>query len=137
MIRSAHRPLFSFLSALAVALCLLHLDAEAQQRTKEFTIDDIFLGGKFASKSIRGFRWIQQGKAYSYLETDTSKKRTSLWKCDGASGRKTMVVDAAKLLVKGGEEPLTIQNYFWSPHETAILITGSLAARAMKTGGNM
>src|SRR5438445_11307459 len=79
------------------------------ERTKAFTIDDIFVAGKFNTKGIRGFQWIDNGKAYSYLETDTALKQTNLWRYDVASGKKTELVDARNLVVKEGEQPFSIQ----------------------------
>ena len=117
-------------------ICLLLFVAQAQQRSKEFTIEDIYNSTKFTGKSIRGFQWIEKGKAYSYLETDTSKKQTDLWRYDVGTGKKTKIVDAGKLIMKEGDKPFSIQNYFWSPDERSILFTGSLTARSLKTGGN-
>ena len=112
----------------------------AQERTKELTIDDIFGSSKFFSRGIRGFQWIKEGAAYSYLETDTAKKQTDVWTVDVASGKKSKLVDASKLVLAGVSDSLArafrIQNYFWSPDEKKILFTGSLPARSMKTGGN-
>ncbi len=106
------------------------------ERTKEFTIDDIFVKGKFTTKGIRGFQWIDHGKAYSSLETDTSLKQTNLWRYDVASGKKTELVAARNLVLKEGEQPFSIQNYVWSNDGKKILLTGSLAARSLKSGGN-
>lgn len=124
---------------------LFLLNAFPQERTKEFTVEDIFGTTKFASKSIRGFQWIKEGKAYSYLETDTAKKQTDVWMYDVETGSKTKLVDAAKLRLKEDDspdsvvragKPFTIQNYVWSPEGKNILFTGTLPARALKSGGN-
>src|SRR3989337_69104 len=71
----------------------------AQQQAKEFTLDDIYTSGKFFPKSIRGLQWINGGKAFSYLETDTAKKQTDIWKYDAATGMRTKFVDASKLVL--------------------------------------
>lgn len=110
--------------------------APLAERPKNLTIEDIFVKGKFSQKSIRGFQWIENGKAYSYLETDTSAKQTNLWKYDVASGKKTELVEAKNLVVKEGEPPFSIQNYSWSPDWRRILFTGTVTARSLKTGGN-
>ncbi len=109
----------------------------AQPKPKEFTIDDIFVSGKFTPKSIRGFQWMEHGKSYSYLETDTAKKQTDIWKYEISSGKKVKIVDGSKLILSEGEKPFSIQNYFWSPDEKMLLFTGSLVARSLKTGGNI
>jgi dipeptidyl-peptidase-4 len=109
--------------------------AQPPTRGKEFTINDIFVAGKFSTRSVRGVQWIGSGKAFSYLETDSSTKRTNVWKYDVASGKRSTIVDATALVLKQGDEPLRIQNYKWSPDERTILFTGTLASRGTKSGG--
>jgi dipeptidyl-peptidase-4 len=110
--------------------------ASAQLRSKEFTIDDIFASEKFSGRSIHGFQWIENGEAYSYLEADSAKRQTDLWRCDVATGNKIKILDAGKLTLKEGEKPYVIHNYTWSPDGKRILFTGTLPARHLKTGSN-
>lgn len=112
------------------------LGGVAQERTKEFTVEDIFGTSKFISKSIRGVQWIEGGKAYSYLETDTTTKSTDIWRYEVATGSKSKLVSAEKLVAKEGDKPYRIQNYIWSPDEKKILFTGTLVARGVKSGDN-
>jgi dipeptidyl-peptidase-4 len=127
---------FQFTVALLVLRLVLPGSLFPQERTKEFTVEDIFGTQKFSAKSIRGFQWIKEGKAYSYLETDTAKKQTDIWKYDVATGNKTKLVDASKLVLKEDEKPFRIQNYIWSPDEKNLLFTGTVTARSLKSGGN-
>lgn len=108
----------------------------AQVRTGQFTVEDIYSGSKFSGKSIRGLQWIENGKAYSYLETDTAKKRTDIWRYDVGSGKRSKLIDASALVLKEGDSSFSIQNYTWSPDGRKVLFTGTLTARALKTGGN-
>ena len=108
----------------------------AQERTKEFTLEDLFVGSKFSGKGISGFRWYDGGKSFTYLETDTSSQLNDIWKCDVSSGVRSKIVRAADLVVKKGAAPFSIGNYAWSPDEKSILFTGTLTARRMKSGGN-
>ncbi len=110
--------------------------AVTQERTKEFSLEDIYNSGKFSTKSVRGVQWMKGGRAYSFLETDTSKKQTDVWTYDVATGNKSKLVDAAKLVLKDGDKRFRIQNYVWSPDESKMLFTGTLVARAVKAGGN-
>jgi hypothetical protein len=82
----------------------------APGQLKQFTVDEIFVRGKFSPRGIRGFQWIENGKAYSYLETDTATKQTSLWKYDVASGKKTVLVEARQLVLTEGDKPFSMQN---------------------------
>ena len=134
MIRSIPLRTLRQFSFLMVTLLLLLQTGDAQQRTKEFTIEDTYASTKFAGKGIRGLQWINGGKAYSYLETDTSKKQTDIWTYDVSSGKKMKLVDAGKLILKEGDKPFTIQNYFWYPDDKNILFTGTVSARSLKTG---
>ena len=111
--------------------------APARQKTKELTIDDVFLSGKFTPRGIRGFQWMNKGQTYSFLETDTSTKTINIWSADVASGKRSKIVDASRLVLKEGDAPFAIQNYIWSPDGKMVLLTGSLPARAMKSGGNI
>lgn len=129
MKRSSKLPAVVFLFAFVAV-------AFAQERTKEFTVEDIFGTSKFLSKSIRGFQWIEGGKAYSYLETDTATNHVDIWKYDVATGNKVKLVSAEKLIAKEGDKPHSVQNYIWSPDEKKILFTGTLRSRGLKSGGN-
>src|SRR5690349_12315322 len=64
---------------------------ESSRGTKEFTLEDAASGGRFGSRGIRGFQWIEEGKAWSYLETDTVKKQTDIHRYDVRSGKKTLL----------------------------------------------
>ena len=103
---------------------------------KQLTLEDLTSGFRFIGHPVRGLQWIEKGEAYSYLETDTSSKHINIWRYDVRSGKKSIVVDAANLVEKKGERPFVIRNYAWSPDESKILFTGTLPARAVKSGGN-
>ncbi|MBM4166038.1 MAG: S9 family peptidase [Ignavibacteria bacterium] len=108
----------------------------AQQRTKEYTVEDVITSPLFQGKFIRGVQWIENGKAYSFLETDSTTKRTNVMRYDVESGKKSLLIDANKLKMKGDTTAFAMQNYFWSKDERYIIFTGSLVARSLKTGGN-
>ena len=107
-----------------------------QQRTKEYTIEDIFSSPSFQGKSLRGVQWIENGKAFSLLENDSVTKRTNVMRYDVESGRKTVLIDGTKLKLAKDTSAFNIQNYFWSKNEQYIIFTGTLVARAVKSGGN-
>ncbi len=122
--------------ALLSLTILLALRLGAQERTKEFTVDDIYASRTFSSQGYRSIRWIEGGKASSYLETDSLTKSTDIWRYDIATGASSVMVRGAGLKIPGVDTALTIQNYLFSPDEKSILFTGTLAARSLKTGGN-
>ena len=58
---------------LLLALFLAASGISAQERKKDFTIEEVLRG--FSSRGVRGFQWIERGKAYSCLEADTAQAR--------------------------------------------------------------
>ncbi|MDI6779137.1 MAG: S9 family peptidase [Bacteroidota bacterium] len=122
-----------------VFILALQLFAQAifsQERGKELTLDDIFNSQKFAQKSVRNVKWLNNGQAFLYLETDTAKKQTDIWKYDVKSGKRSLFVNAGKLVLNDTNKAFRIQNYILSPDEKSILFTGVLPAHAVKSGGN-
>lgn len=106
-----------------------------QVKDKELTLDDIFISNKFSIKSLRGVSWLKSEDAFLFLQTDTVKKQTDVWKYYVRSNMKEIFIDASKL--DKSDTPFKIQNYILSPDETKILFTGILPARAVKSGGNI
>jgi dipeptidyl-peptidase-4 len=107
-----------------------------QEKGKELTLEDIFNSTKFAQKSLRSVTWMQDGKAFLFLQTDTTKKQTDIWKYDVTSGKRTLIVDASKLVLNDSDKAFKISNYILSPDAKKILFTGVVPARSMKSGGN-
>ena len=110
--------------------------AHAQERTKEFTVEDIYASRKFSSDRFRSMRWIEKGRASSYLETDSTTKATDIWRYDIGDGSTGKLVAGTDLKLPGAAEPIDVKNYIFSPDEKKILFTGTLTARSLKTGGN-
>ncbi len=108
----------------------------SQERGKELTLDDIFNSTKFAQKSLRSINWMNDGKAFLFLQTDTAKKQTDIWKYDVVTGQRSLFVDASKLVLSDSDKAFKISNYILSPDNKKILFTGVLPARAIKSGGN-
>ncbi len=108
----------------------------AQIGKKEWTIDEIFTTSKFALKSLSSVQWMEEGRKFSYLETDTITKSRNLYSYSVADGKRELVMDGSLLTDKSGEKPMSIGSYQWSSDGKRILITGTLPARRVKTGGN-
>ncbi|MBI1804626.1 MAG: S9 family peptidase [Ignavibacteriae bacterium] len=119
-------------------LCIVSMRCvvSAQERNKEFTLEDIFTSSKFNGKEINGFQWYDGGKSFTYIEMDTATKQTDIWIYDVVSGKRSKFVNAGDLVLQKGETPFSIGNYTWSPDKEKILFTGTLAARRLKSGGN-
>jgi len=129
------RRLFPLASLLFVFVILVPRSG-AQERGREFTVDDIYASKKFTSERFRSMRWIEGGKAASYLETDTATKVTNIWRYDVADGSTAVLVSGTDLKLAGSEKPIDVDNYIFSKDERKILFTGTLTARRLKTGGD-
>ncbi len=123
-------------ASLLLAFVILVPRSDAQQRGKEFTVDDIYASRKFTSERFRSMRWIEGGKAASYLETDTATKVTNIWRYDVADGSTSVLVAGTDLKLPGAEKPIDVENYIFSKDERKVLFTGTLTARRLKTGGD-
>ncbi len=67
-------------------------------------------------------RWLVDGDGYTTLERSKSVRGTDIVKYDAKSGDRSIIVDAAKLVPSGQENPLSISDYIWSPDNTKLMI---------------
>jgi len=117
---------FLFLFALA-PLCA------QTESPSDLTLDRLFKSGEFRSKGFGPARWVDGGTGYTTLEP--SRARTvgpapSREKQGGrdivcyetASGKRTILVPAARLVPSGEEKPLHIADYHWSPDGKKLLV---------------
>jgi dipeptidyl-peptidase-4 len=78
------------------------------------TLDRIYASREFAGESFGG-RWAPEGASYFALErSQTTESLTDLVRYDAESGRREVVVPAARLVPPGGTA-LRIEDYEWSP----------------------
>jgi dipeptidyl-peptidase-4 len=123
------------LRLIVLGLLLVAGAASAKERSKDFTVEEIFTGSKFSTRSVRA-QWYEGGRSYTTIETDSTTKIASIWKTDVSSGTKMKLIEGALLVTEKGGAPLAIENYIASPDGRAFLFTGKLPARSLKTGGN-
>lgn len=92
---------------------------------KEFTIEDIFSSGKFASKSVRGLQWAPDGKSYSVIETDTASKSAAIFSVTVPARVKSLVVSGAMMKLNDGDPAFRFTSYQWSPDGKSILFVSA------------
>ena len=87
----------------------------------KLTVERIFSSGEFRSERFGPARWLDDGKGYTTLERSESDGR-DIVRYETKSGKREILVPASKLIPVGGEKPLSISNYVWSPDKNSLLI---------------
>lgn len=94
-----------------------------QTGNSQLTIDRIFASSEFRGEFVRRSSWTSDGRGYTTLEPSTARRDgTDLVRYDAASGTRTVLVEAARLVPAGATAPLEIEDYTWSADGTRLLI---------------
>jgi dipeptidyl-peptidase-4 len=101
------------------------------------TVDRIYSRPSLSGELARGVAWAPDGKRVSFLEVQGQGKdaRTELWAMDAATGAKSLLVSAEKLLsvlpappAKANQSTglgrIAPSQYQWAPQSTALLFQG-------------
>ena len=86
------------------------------------TVDRIYGRGEFASASFGPVRWLDGGAGYTTLERAEGGRGRDIVRYDTETGRREVLVPAARLVPPGDSAPLDIEGYEWSPDGTKLLI---------------
>jgi dipeptidyl-peptidase-4 len=117
-------PLLLATVALLVA-CAPELKA---QRLTE-TLDAMFNRHGFDAKSFGPARWIDGGAAYTTVEPSPAYPKSDardIVRYDSATGERTVLVSASRLIPAAGAKPLSIEDYAWSgDHQLLLVYTNS------------
>ena len=85
--------------------------------------DDVRATGSARVKSPAESRWLDRGNRYTVLEASASNpKAVDLVAYDTATGSRSILVPASKLIPSGSSSPLAIDDYAWSADGTQLLI---------------
>ena len=104
---------------LIVSACLPVL-AEAQLSP---TLDSIFNKHEFDAKRFGPARWIDKGAEYTTLEPSTAvPKGEDIVAYTTSTGKRTVLVSAAKLMSAPDAQPMKIDDYAWSEDNKQLLI---------------
>lgn len=109
---------------------------EGQEEPTAWSLEDIFSSRKFRMEALSSVQWVGGARALSYIEYDSSDGSRDIMLYDIASGSQRRVVDGSVLDHSGDSSGFSMSAYSWAPDYRSILLTGSLAARRRKTGGN-
>ena len=98
---------------LAALLICLPLSASEELNRQ---LRRIFEAKEFDAKRFGPARWIEEGAAYTLLESG------AIVRYDTASGQRQVLVSAAQLTPPKSEKPLEIDDYIWSKDSNRLLI---------------
>ncbi len=116
--------------------CLCSIDASAQSSppTKPLTIEAIFAPGGLTGRGPETLEWSPDGTKLSYVQRDDKGENGELWYVDAATGKKDVLVSAARLASLAPDynkvkdererERLTryhVAAYLWSPDSKHLI----------------
>jgi len=102
------------------------------------TVERLFSSREFAAERFGPARWMTDGATYTTLEPSAEAKGgRDLVLYDAASGKRSVLVSAAKLVPPGADGPLAIEDYAWSPDgKVLIVFTNSKRVWRQNTRGD-
>jgi len=102
------------------------------------TVERIFAGREFAAERFGPARWMSDGASYTTLEPSAGiKGGRDLVLYRAETGRREVLVAAAKLVPAGAGTPLPIEDYAWSPDgKVLIVFTNSRRVWRQNTRGD-
>jgi dipeptidyl-peptidase-4 len=108
---------------LILSLLIFCSVAYGQSDPQLLTLERIFSSGEFNQERFGPARWIEEGNAYTTLESapEYSGSREII-RYETATGARSVLVPAQRLIPPGQQRPLGISNYIWSPDKKKMLI---------------
>jgi dipeptidyl-peptidase-4 len=101
-------------------------------------LERIFAGREFAPERFGPARWMRDGDTYTTVEPSAETqggRDLVLYRAE--TGRREVLVSAAKLVPPGASAPLAIDNYAWSPDgKVLIVMTNSRRVWRQNTRGD-
>ncbi|GAB3827376.1 S9 family peptidase [Hymenobacter jeollabukensis] len=104
-------------SAAPAAVLLPAAPAVAQQR-QAITLEDLWVKGTFAARSVQGFNWMRDGRYYSALE------KGEVVQHDVTTGQATQTLVASQQLKPvGSDQPISVDGYEFNADEQKMLFS--------------
>ena len=122
-----------FITKTAIICILLFIAMFPQKANIE--LKDIFPNKIVKDGSLNGVQWEKDSRHYTFQRYNKELKCNEIIEQDVNSGSEKTIISAKDLKVAGEDKPVELSSYKWSPDEKHILITGTLIARKLKTGG--
>jgi dipeptidyl-peptidase-4 len=123
------RPRIAALAALALILSFVPAASARDKAAPDkpfdplLTVERIFAGREFAAERFGPARWMGDGESYTTLEpSPDAKGGRDLVLYRAATGARSVLVPAAKLVPDGASSALAIESYAWSPDGKVLII---------------
>ena len=89
----------------------------------ELSLERIFGSREFRNERFGPARWLEGGNAYTTLEPAAAGAAgMDIVQYDAATGERTVLVAAGRLVPAGSGAPLEIEDYQWSPDGSKLLV---------------
>ena len=113
----------SSVAALVLSIAAVSaLQAQNSRRSELYAqIDRIFKDRVYSAPRFGPARWMPDGVAYAIVE-GARGGGSEIVRYDAATGTRSVLVAATRLVSPGGKEPLEIDDYAWSPDGKRLLI---------------
>ena len=136
--RSAVPLIFAMILALVPAATSRDRPAPSPAVDPVLTVERVFAGREFAAERFGPARWMRDGESYTTLEPSAEVKGgRDLVLCEASTGKRSVLVSAARLVPPGASDPLSIENYAWSPDgKVLIVLTNSQRVWRQNTRGD-
>jgi len=131
--------------ALALLALALHSNTFAQPSPQfTATLDRMLNKHEFSFMPFGPARWLHDGAQYTTVEpsaeikgSQDSARGQDIVEYDTATGKRTVLVSATRLILASGAKPLRIEDYAWSPDNRLLLIfTNSKRVWRLNTRGD-
>src|SRR5271163_3339472 len=129
--------IFSVL-ALLLAVCLATVPLHAQiSPESDQLLHRMYASEDFEVKYFGPARWLDGGAFYTTVEPSAAvKDAQDIVRYQTATGRRDVLVSAAKLIPAGEKVPLAFENYAWSKDKSRLLLyTNSAQVWRLRTRG--
>ena len=109
--------------ALAMSIALVDISAPAQQSDPSLlSLERIFTSQEFTAESFGQARWVDGGAGYTKLEKPAAGGKSDIVRYETATGKRSVLVGADRLVPGGQTAQLDIEDYSWSADGKKLLI---------------
>jgi dipeptidyl-peptidase-4 len=98
------------------------LAAQPPATSSRLTVERIFGTGEFAARGAGQLRWLDDSTYVALQANPQQNGSVELARFNARTGARDVLVQPAWLLPNGASAPLEVENYFWSPDHTRLLV---------------